>query len=697
MTEPGNTLESQPTSSSGSEEMDNTVTTDAAANAEGNQPTGESTAVPESAAPETGVAPETQKETSAAPQEASAEPAPAATVAEPASGDATSAQPQDATSTAEPQATVESDAGSDESRQGESADGSEDGSSGRRRSGRQLPKMPEEQMREIWNELVAKKNAGEEIELEVISTNRGGVVASYNGVEVFIPISHWSLDRHNTEGVAGVGAGDGVQAHVLEITSFDTDARRVTATRRTLLRKDLLTSLEVGQRLHGRVASILDFGAFVDLGGVDGLVHASEISYDRTRRPSELLNKGDEVEVVIREIDREKKRIYLGMKELQPSPWEGVEEKYPVGTLQRGRVVGIGKNGAFIELEPGLEGFVRVSELSWTKRVNNPKEILKKGMDIEVKVLDSSARKQRLSLSYRQAQDDPWQGLATKFAVGTDWSGEIREISNKGVVVAVEEVEGFLPRGRMGREAKRLPEMKVGEKLNVHVIEIEPDAHSLIFGLPMPEGEGGGFSERGERNERGGGERGGGDRGGERRGGGGRDRDRGDHRGDRGDRGDRGRSMGSVTPVNEMKSADTVSSFALGDMIGDAIKKALNYSEAKKEEPKPKAKPAEAKAEPKAEQSQAESGPEEQGGARAAEASEDLSGTEAAKTESAEQTLGTDDATAPATADAAAPDAGISAEPAAPESGASAEQTFSTSFEGGAEDDRGNADVERPV
>ncbi|MEO5931173.1 MAG: S1 RNA-binding domain-containing protein, partial [Candidatus Kapaibacterium sp.] len=276
-------------------------------------------------------------------------------------------------------------------------------------------------MREIWAELTTKKNQGEGIDLDVVAVNRGGVVAQYKGVEVFVPVSHWSLDRHNNEGITSVSVGDTFQGHVLEITSFDTDARRVTATRRTLLRRDLMGSLEVGQRLHGRVASILDFGAFVDLGGIDGLVHASEISYDRTKHPSELLSKGDPVEVVIREIDREKKRIYLGMKELLPSPWEGVEDRFPVGSVQHGKVVGLGKNGAFIELEPGLEGFVRASELSWTKRINNPKEVLRKGTEVDVKVLDSSARKQRLSLSYRQAQDDPWPSIAEKFSVGSRW------------------------------------------------------------------------------------------------------------------------------------------------------------------------------------------------------------------------------------------------------------------------------------
>ncbi len=467
----------------------------------------------------------------------------------------------------------------------ESTEGDESAEGIRKPRGRQTPKIPEEQMREIWSELGAKKNANEPVELQVVAVNRGGIVAQYQGMEVFVPVSHWSLDRRIGESGPLANVGDTFQAHILEITNFDTDARRVTATRRTLLRKDLMQSLEVGQRMHGRVASVLDFGAFIDLGGVDGLVHASEISYDRTKHPSELLKKGDEVDVIIKEVDREKKRIYLGMKELQPTPWEGVEEKFPVGTIQHGKVVGIGKGGAFIELAPGLEGFVRASELSWTKRVNNPKDILRRGMEIDVKVLDSSSERQRLGLSYRQAQEDPWPTLSEKFFEGSQWEGEVREISNKGVVVGVDEVEGFLPRGRMGRESRRLPDMKAGEKLNVHVIEVNPASRSVIFGLARPENEEGEMRDREdaprgerERSDRRGGRS---DRGGERQGRG--ERREGD--GHRGERGDRNRFGGSVSAVNEMKSTDTVGSFALGDMLGEAIKKRLNYNDPEPEAP----------------------------------------------------------------------------------------------------------------
>ncbi len=570
MTEPGNTFEQLEPTNSGSEELENSdsqygtnqssvtdnttgqssASAEATATSETQSAVDTSTAQPEPSSTDAGVQPE-QSSTTESATLSMGEPAPAEVAT--ASTDTVSGVTEAGSQVAE-QGAVEQPEGATEM-QGEGA-AEQEGMQPRKSSRSwQPPPMTEERMRELWDELVAKKGAGEEIDLEVVSQNRGGVVTHYKNIEVFIPMSHWSLDRHGSDVVGDAKPGNKTAAHVLEMTEFDTDARRVTATRRSVLRKKLLESFEVGQRLSGRVSSILDFGVFVDLGGIDGLVHASEISHVRGRHPSELLKKGDEVEVVIREIDREKERIYLGMKELLPSPWESVEEKYPEGSVQQGKVVGMTKLGAFIELEPGLDGFIRLRELSWTKRVHHPKEILRKGQDIEVKVLDVSSKKQRLSLSYRQAQDDPWPTIAEKYSVGTRWEGEIREISNKGVVVGVDDVEGFLPRGRMGRESKRLPEMKVGEKLPVNVVEVDPKGLSLIFGLQQPERE-----DEGRGGERG-----------ERRGGGRGDRDRRD-----GDRGGRQGGGTPATPTNEMKTSETVSSFTLGDMLGDAIKKRLN-------------------------------------------------------------------------------------------------------------------------
>jgi len=444
--------------------------------------------------------------------------------------------------------------GESPSSESEGADGDAAGDAHARGSRQRLfPKLSDEEMKRLWTELAACKNSGQEVEIEVVATNRGGIVASYHGIEVFVPVSHWTLDRHSAAAISAVQPGDKVAAHILEITAFETDARRVTATRRTLLRRELLSTIEPGARLTGRVVSVLDFGVFVNVGGIDGLLPASEMSHDRASRPVDLFHKGQEVEVVVKEVDRDRRRVYLSRKELLPSPWEGVEDRFPIGSTQRGKVVGIGKDGAFVQLEPGIDGFLRAGELSWTRRVASPRDVLQKGQDLDVKVLDVSARRQRISLSYRQAHEDPWPSLVQVYGVGSSWEGTATAISNKGVVVAVGDVEGFLPRSRMGRESRRLPEMKTGEKIQVSVLEIDPANHSLIFGLPNVELEGGG----------------GGEGRGRRQGGAGRPERRGD---------DRGRQP-AVQPSNEIKSSETVTSFALGDLITDAIKARLSYGE----------------------------------------------------------------------------------------------------------------------
>ena len=574
-------------------------------------------------APEQASAGETTSQTAdAAPQPSVAETTPQSSGAETASepaGDASASQPgaeasgsadiaHAAEGAVDPAAaggeTASAEGGETPQAEGDESAPAEGG--GRRGGGGQRswrpPRLTKEEMREIWNELQAKSQASESIDLEVVGHNRGGVVTQYRGLEVFVPMSHWSLERHASAEPGDIKVGSTVQANILEITDFDTDARRVTATRRALLRHNVLGTHAVGERMKGKVSSIHDFGIFVDLGGVDGLVHASEISHVRGRHPSELVKIGDDVDVVVKEIDPTRERIYLGMKELGPSPWDQVEERYPEGSTVEGKVVGFSKNGAFVEVEPGIEGFIRMRELSWTKRVQRPKDILKKGAEIPVRVLEVSGRRQRLSLSYRQAIEDPWPQIAEKYAVGTSWKGGITELSNKGVVVDIGEVEGFLPRGRMGREAKRLPDMKQGEELEVTVIEVDAARNSLIFGLP-----GADTSERGERSEGGhgggrgeGGGFGGGGRGegggfggGQPRGdrgprGGGGGGDRGERR-DRGDRRDRDRGpVVPAKPTDEIKSASNVSSFSLGDLLGDQIKSKLGIKEEKREPRAPK-------------------------------------------------------------------------------------------------------------
>ncbi|MEZ4784422.1 MAG: S1 RNA-binding domain-containing protein [Candidatus Kapaibacterium sp.] len=278
--------------------------------------------------------------------------------------------------------------------------------------------------------------------------------------------------------------------------------------------------------------------------------------------PNEMLEEGRRGGSHYQEDENGGKRISLSRKELLTSPWQGVAEKFPAESVQKGKVVSITDIGAFIELEPGIDGLVRPRELSWTQRVHSASDILSIGQEISVAVLSVDEEKERMSLSLKRAEANPWPEIVEKFNGDQTWEGEVRELSNKGAVVSVEGVEGFLPRGRMGREANKLTEMKPGDKLTVRVVEIDPKRPSVIFGLPMDGGGGGGRSGGGGGRE-------------------GREGGRGSNRGG-GRRDDR--TAPPAVPSNEMKSAETVGNFSLGDMLAETFKEKFGV-EVEREEP----------------------------------------------------------------------------------------------------------------
>ena len=414
-----------------------------------------------------------------------------------------------------------------------------------------------EAMKPVWQELTEKKESRETFTAKVTGTNRGGIVAEYNGVEIFVPQSHWSLERSSE--VDPTIVGNEFEMSVLEITQFDTDARRVTGSRRSILRKELIESLEPGLRLKGRVSSLTDFGAFVDLGGIDGLLHVTEISHARSAAPKDLLKKGEEIEVIVKKVEKGGKRISLGRKELLDSPWKGVAEKYQTDSVVSGKVVSLTDIGAFIQLEPGVDGLLRPREMSWTKRVGQASDMLSVGQEVEVMVTSVNEEDERIGLSLKRTGENPWDSIVEKFSdAEATWEASVVEVSNKGAVVSVEEIEGFLPRGRMGRESSKLTELTPGDKLTVNVIEVDPKRPSLIFSLPGA-GRSGGGGQRGSG-------------GGERQGGGG-----GGRRG--GPRRDRDFQASKAVPNNEMKSSKTVSNFSLGDMLESVMKEKLGVEE----------------------------------------------------------------------------------------------------------------------
>ena len=244
----------------------------------------------------------------------------------------------------------------------------------------------------------------------------------------------------------------------------------------------------VGAHVRGRVVSITDYGAFVELEkGVEGLVHVSEMSWTRhVRHPSKVVSVGQEVEAMVLKVDRENEKISLGLKQVEPDPWLTLDEKYPKGTRIEGKVRNLTNFGAFVEIEDGIDGLVHVSDLSWTRRVKHPSEVLKKGDSVEVVVLGIDKEKRRISLGLKQAQENPWDELAQRFEAGTVTNGKIVRLTDRGVVVELaDEVEGFVPASELGQEGGKKPGdvFQVGDDLPLKVLRVDLSNRRIVLSV----------------------------------------------------------------------------------------------------------------------------------------------------------------------------------------------------------------------
>ncbi len=248
-----------------------------------------------------------------------------------------------------------------------------------------------------------------------------------------------------------------------------------------------MAEIEKGQRRQGVVKNITDFGAFVDLGGIDGLLHVTDISWKRISHPSDVLKAGDKIEVLVMDVDREKSRISLGLKQTKPNPWDGVPEKYPVGTKFKGKVMSVTDYGAFVELEEGVEGLVHISEMSWTKKSVKPSEVLKAGEEIEVTVLSVDRENERISLGIKDLQDNPWLDVETKYPLGTKVKGRVNTITNYGAFVTLEEgVDGLIHVSDMswsGKIGYPTDVVKKGDEVETVVLSVNGTNRRLALGL----------------------------------------------------------------------------------------------------------------------------------------------------------------------------------------------------------------------
>lgn len=336
---------------------------------------------------------------------------------------------------------------------------------------------------DIFEELKQKKENKDPIVVLVKSRIKGGFRVVYDDMPMFLPASHFSLKKAPTEAELQDAVGTQQKVLVHELQEFDQGRKAVIVTKKPLLRKEFYTNLKEGDKVKGVVSSIAPFGVFVDLGGIEGLIHISRLSQVHVEDPSSVVNKGDEIEVVVTKIDEENDKIGLSRKELEESPWDGVADEFAPGTQHQGIVRRLTDFGAYVELKPGVDGLLRTPEISWTRRIKKPSDVFIPNQDINVEILNVSEEKQTVALSYKKTKPNPWPNLKEKYPIGSKAKGIVSQVMPQGVIVTVNnEVDGFMPRSKMKEliRGKKLP-FNVNDEVEVTIADLVPEEESLIL------------------------------------------------------------------------------------------------------------------------------------------------------------------------------------------------------------------------
>lgn len=337
-----------------------------------------------------------------------------------------------------------------------------------------------------WSRMLKAQRDGFSVKGKVAKKVKGGFMVDV-GMEAFLPLSQVDVRPVDENSVLG-------NMYEFKVVKVDEMRNNIVLSRRNLLEEaqkkdkdELLKTLKIGDIRKGIVKNITDFGAFVDIKGMDGLLHITDMTWGRISHPSELVAVGDEVEVVVLSIDKEKEKISLGMKQITPNPWQDVDKKYPVGTRVKGRIVNIVQYGAFVELERGIEGLIHVSELSWTKRVNNPSDMLAIGDIVEVMVLSTDKGAKRISLGIKQIEPNPWTNVPQKYPVGSVVTGKIRNLTNYGAFVELEDgIDGLIHISDMSwtRKVENPSDIvKKGDVVTVKVVSVDSVNQRIALGL----------------------------------------------------------------------------------------------------------------------------------------------------------------------------------------------------------------------
>ncbi len=338
-----------------------------------------------------------------------------------------------------------------------------------------------------WERILSICNEGGRITGKVKAVVKGGLIVNV-GVEAFVPASQIDLQMpRNMQGYVG-------NIYEFKVVKLNPERQNIVLSRRELIEQEraerrdaLLNEMMPGDIRKGTVKNLTDFGAFVDLNGLDGLLHITDMSWGRINHPSEMLKVGQELDVVVLDVNKEKARVSLGLKQKIANPWDSIEQKFPIGTKVKGKVVNLVPYGAFVELEPGVEGLVHVTELSWTKRIAKAGDVLKEGQELEAIVLGINRDEQKISLGLRQLENNPWDSVDQRFPVGTRIKGKVRNLTSYGAFVELEEgLDGMVHVSDISwtRKINHPSEfLKKGDEVEAQVLEVDKPNQRIALGM----------------------------------------------------------------------------------------------------------------------------------------------------------------------------------------------------------------------
>jgi small subunit ribosomal protein S1 len=355
------------------------------------------------------------------------------------------------------------------------------------RDGNPIISYDKAQQKKNWENILSKCEEGSIVSGRVKAKVKGGLIVNI-GVDAFLPASQIDIQPpKNLDQYLG-------QTYDFKVLKINQERKNIVVSRRELIeeqrrdkRRKLLDEIKPGDVRRGVVKNITDYGAFIDLDGLDGLLHITDMSWGRISHPSELLKVSEEIDIMILEVDRERERVSLGLKQTLSNPWDGIETRYPVGARVRGKVVNLVPYGAFVELEQGVEGLVHITELSWTKRVGKPSELLKVGDDIEAMVLGINREEQKISLSIRQVEPNPWDMVRHNYPVGARVRGKVRNLTSYGAFVELEEgIDGMVHISDMSwtRKINHPSEaVKKGDEVDAVVLDVDSGSQRISLGM----------------------------------------------------------------------------------------------------------------------------------------------------------------------------------------------------------------------